>query len=161
MQKFSARVEIIEINPYVEIPRKILLFLQKKAKKEKGPIPVKGRLKGKSFQATVVKFRKKWRLYLNTRMRKDAGLEVGDGADVEIDFDGKPRFVSTPKELAAILSKSKTAELAFSRLPHYRQKEINRYLASLKTDVSRKRNIEKIIRFLVGEKQDGVIFRNK
>jgi len=33
MQKFSATVEIIDINPYVELPRKALGALQKEAKR--------------------------------------------------------------------------------------------------------------------------------
>ncbi|HET6962002.1 MAG TPA: DUF1905 domain-containing protein, partial [Terriglobia bacterium] len=69
IQTFSATVRKIDINPYVQVPHGIVQKLQQDAQKEKGPIPVKGTLQGKSFSATVVRFRGVWRLYLNTAMR--------------------------------------------------------------------------------------------
>lgn len=43
--------------------------------------------------------------------------------------------------------------------PPSRQKEINRYLSSLKIEASMGRNVEKIIQFLIGKKIKGVIYR--
>ncbi|MEI9935362.1 MAG: hypothetical protein WDM71_11065 [Ferruginibacter sp.] len=40
------------------------------AGKDKGHIPVKGKLDGHAFIQTLVKYSGKWRLYLNGPMRK-------------------------------------------------------------------------------------------
>lgn len=69
MLRFSAIVNVIDINPYLGVPDRILRELLRQAKQERGPIRVKGKLQGKPFATTVVKFRRAWRLYLNTRMR--------------------------------------------------------------------------------------------
>lgn len=158
-QKFSSIVEIVDINPYVPIPNKVLRELQKAAKKDKGSIPVKGTLKGKYFTQTVVKFRGLWRLYLNTYMREDTGVAVGDRVTVKLEFDPEPIIVPIPKQLAAELAKNNQAKKAFASLPPSHQKEINRYLTSLKTEASMERNVEKIIRYLTGKMTQGVLFR--
>ena len=44
MLSFKANIEIIGINPYVLLPDKVLLALFKQAGKDKGPIPVKGKI---------------------------------------------------------------------------------------------------------------------
>lgn len=158
-QKFSANVQIIDINPYVQVPDDILFKLQKAAQKVKGPIPVRGTLNGKPYLQTVVKFRGLWRLYLNTQMRVSSKTQVGDKVIVEIEYDPKPRTVRIPKLFSEALAKNKTAKAAFEKLSPSRQKEINRYLASLKTEKASQQNIEKIIQFLSGKKIKGVLYR--
>lgn len=54
MHSFSATIEIIGVNPYVEIPEDILQSLFDSAKKSSGPIPVKGTLNGHTFIQTLV-----------------------------------------------------------------------------------------------------------
>ena len=98
MESFSAKVRKIDINPYVQVPDEILQKLQQAAKKERGPIPVKGTLQDKPFLANVVKFRGMWRLYLNTPMRQAANVDVGDQVTVRVEFDDAPRTVAAPRE---------------------------------------------------------------
>jgi hypothetical protein len=159
MYTFSATIEIIDINPYVEVPQDILQSLLKDAKKQSGPIPVKGKLNGKLYKQTVVKFRGLWRLYLNTPMREVTQTIVGDKVTVEIMYDAKPRTVPIPKAFAEMLYKHKQAKEAFEKLSPYRQKEILRYLGSLKSEEALQRNIQKTIQFLTGKKTQGVLFR--
>src|SRR5213075_554128 len=94
MNSFSAKIYKIGINPYVLIPAAILKEIFKQANKNKGPIPVRGELNGHAFIQTLVKYSGKWRLYLNTPMRKAAGIDVGDVADVKIEFYPVPRIIS-------------------------------------------------------------------
>ncbi len=157
MMSFTAKILIIGINPYVGIPEEVLsgLFLQ--AGKSKGPIPVRGTLNGEGFKQTLVKYRGAWRLYLNTPMRQNAGIDVGDNAVVEIEFDPEPRIVPMHPKLARALSRNKEAKAAFEKLTPSRQKEILRYLNSMKTDESLVRNIEKVIQHLSGKKPKGLI----
>ncbi len=56
MKPFSAKVLIIGINPYVYLPEAVLSAIFKQAQRNKGPIPVRGTLNGKSFQQTLVKY---------------------------------------------------------------------------------------------------------
>jgi hypothetical protein len=157
MQRFSAKVGKIDINPYVEVPDDILQKLQQDAKKERGPLPVKGTLQGKPFSTTVVKFRGMWRLYLNTPMRQAANVDVGDQVTISVQFDKTPPKVPMSRKFALALSKNQTAKDAFQKLAPSRQKEILRYLNSLKQAETLERNIEKVIQFLQGEPIEGLV----
>jgi len=61
-----------------DLPEPILKYLFKQANKTRVPIPVRGRLNGKPFKQTLVKYQGPWRLYLNTQMRKETKLGIGD-----------------------------------------------------------------------------------
>ena len=104
---------------------------------------------------TLVKYQGGWRLYLNTQMRQDAGIDVGDDATVEIEFDPEPRIIPTHPKFAHALAKNKEAKVAFDQLAPSRQKEILRYLNSMKTKESLVRNIEKVVQYLSGETPKG------
>jgi hypothetical protein len=156
MESFTAKILKIGINLYVGLPEDVLNTLFKQADKNKGPIPVRGTLDGKRFKQTLVKYQGAWRLYLNTPMRQDAGIDVGDDAKVEIEFDPEPRIVPIHPKFARALSKNKEAKASFEQLAPSRQKEILRYLNSMKTDESLVRNIEKVIQHLLGQKPKGL-----
>jgi hypothetical protein len=157
MYTFSAEVGKIDINPYVEVPDDVLMKLQQEAEKAKGPIPVRGRLQGKPFLANVIRYRGMWRLYLNTEMRRAANVDVGDQVTVGLQFDAAPRTVPVPRKFALALSKNKSAKAAFEQLAPSRQKEILRYLNSLKQPETLGRNIEKVIQHLQGKPAEGLV----
>ncbi len=148
---FSAKIYIIGVNPYVLLPAPILKQLFLHAGKDKGPIPVKGTINGHPYLQTLVKYSGKWRLYLNTPMRKAAGIDTGDNADVEITFDSAPRTIPMHPKLKKALVENKKANSTFEQLAPYRKKEIVRYINSLKTEESVNRNIDKVIRHLLGK----------
>ena len=160
MKSFSTTILKLGVNPYVGVPERILRELFKQAGKAKGPLPVKGILNGKEFKQTVVKYQGAWRLYFNTSMRRDAGIDVGDIAKVEIEFDPAPRTVPMHAMLDRALSKNEEAKIAFGKLPPSRQKEILRYLNFLKTEESVERIVEKVIRQLVGKRTKGLNFED-
>jgi hypothetical protein len=157
MSTFSAKIQIIDINPYVKVPDAVVRKLLDAMKKTAGPIPVKGKLNGRPFSTTVVKFRGMWRLYLNTPMRRAANLDVGDRADVEIQLDQGKREEPFPPKFTRALAGDRKAKAAFEKLIPSRQKEILRYLNHLKREETLERNIEKVIQFLSGEKVEGLI----
>ena len=148
--RFSARVGIVDINPYVEVPEGIVRALHEAAKKARGPVPVRGKLNGRPFRATLVLFRGLWRIYLNSYMRADAGVGVGDEVTMEVEFDPGPRTVPVPGKFADALSRDKNAAGAFGKLAPSHRREILRYLNSLKSEAALERNVRQVIARLKG-----------
>jgi Domain of unknown function (DUF1905)/Bacteriocin-protection, YdeI or OmpD-Associated len=159
MHLFTAKIYIIGVNPYLGPPARVLKLLLGQAGKTKGPLPIKGTLNGHKFIQTLVKFKGKWRLYLNTPMRKAAGIDVGDTALVEVEFDSRLRITSMHAKLKAALQKNKEAKTIFDQLIPSRQNEINRYINNLKTEVSIDKNIVRALNFLL--KKERFIGRDK
>jgi hypothetical protein len=153
MLRFKAKIEIIGINPYVLLPEKVLLALFKQAGKDKGAIPVKGKIEGHNFIQNLVKYSGKWRLYLNTPMRKASNKDVGDRVTIEIEFDPVKRITPIHAKLQRALQENKNANKVFDSLPPSRQKEITRYINFLKTEESINRNIKKVLLFLNGKER--------
>jgi low affinity Fe/Cu permease len=150
MNFFKAKIQIIGVNPYVLLPAAVLQNIFAAAGKNKGAIPVRGTLNGHPFIQTLVKYSGKWRLYLNTPMRKAAGIDVGDMAEVDIGFDPGERNVTLHPKLEEAFRKNKKAKAAFDKLSLSRQKEIMKYINYLKTDESVNKNVERAIKFLTG-----------
>lgn len=159
MKKFKAEIFIIGVNPYVLLPEKVLEEIFKQANKNKGPIPVHGKLNGKAFTQTLVKYSGHWRLYLNLVMRKAAGIDVGDMATVEIKFDPQERKIEMHPKLKKALKKNKIAAKIFEMQSPSRKKEIVRYINFLKTEEKVDENVKRAINFLVGK--DRFVGRDK
>lgn len=156
MNSFSAKIAKIGINPYVSVPQDVLDNIFEQAGKARGPIPVRGLVNGKPFTQTLVRYQGAWRLYINGIMREAARIYVGDQADIQLEFDPTPRVDPVHPKFAKALAKNKTAKSAFENLIPSRQKEILRYLNSMKTEESLERNIEKVLRQLLDEKAEGL-----
>ena len=151
MKSFSAKIQIIGVNPYVLLPSTLLKYIFKKAGKDKGAIPVQLKIGGKDFIQNLVKYSGKWRLYLNTPMRNAAGKDVGDMIDIQIDFDDKPRTTPMHPKLNKAFKENKEAKAAFEKLSPSRQKEILRYINFLKSEESVDKNIKRAISHLAGK----------
>jgi hypothetical protein len=153
VNSFSTKIQIIGVNPYVLLPKKVLETIFKQAGKNKGAIPVKGTLNKKPFIQTLVKYSGKWRLYLNGPMRTAAGIDIGDMAHVKIEFDPKPRIIPMHPKLETAFKKHKKAKEIFDSLSPSRQKEIVRYISFLKSEESVEKNIKRAIGFLSGKER--------
>ncbi len=151
MKSFAARIFKIGINPYVFLPADVLKYLFEKAGKEKGFIPVYLIINEQKFIQHLVKYSGKWRLCLNTPMRKIAGKDVGDIIDIKIDFDTEERITPMHIKFELALNKNKKAKACFDTLTPSRQKEILRYLNNLKTEASVDKNVQRAIGFLNGK----------
>lgn len=161
MAQFTQTIGIIGINPVVDPPERVLRDIFDQAGREKGTIPVRGRLNGVEFIQTLVKYQGGWRLYINGPMLKDSGLSVGDSATIEIEFDPRPREVPIPPKLMAALKTNAIAKKAFDSLPPSRQKEILRYIGSLKSGESIQRNVERVIAQLTGSHEEPPAFMRR
>lgn len=151
MWKFKAPLNIIGINPFVFVPARILekIFIQ--AGKSTGAVPVHGTINKQPYKQTLVRYSGEWRLYINTTMLKDSPKRVGEIITMTIEHDVADRTVPMHPGLAKALQKNTKAKNVFDVLSPSRQKEINRYLFSLKTEESVNKNIIKAIDFLNGK----------
>lgn len=151
MHGFKATLEIIGINPFVFVPEEILAQIFSESKKDKGPIPVCGKINGINYTQTLVRYRGHWRLYINTSMLSNSPERIGEWIDVTIQFDPKDRTIKPHPKLVKALKVHKKAKKVFDALPPSRQKEIVRYISLLKSEKSVAVNIEKAIGFLLGK----------
>src|SRR5690606_16986157 len=65
MENFTAKLELIGINPFVFVPETILKIIFEQAGKSKGYVPIRGTVNGNSYIQTLVKYKGEWRLYIN------------------------------------------------------------------------------------------------
>jgi hypothetical protein len=148
---FTAKLEIIGINPFVFIPEEILNQIFEKSGRNKSPIPVKGTVNGKEFKQNLMKYLGEWRLYINLTMLKDSPKRIGETIEVFVEFDESDRTISIHPKLDKAIKESPIATKNFENLIPSRKLELIRYINNLKTEESINRNIEKIIRHLCGE----------
>jgi hypothetical protein len=146
--EFTATISKIGINPVVDPPDEMLEPIFAAAGRNKGPLRVRGTINGVEFQQTLVRFRGKWRLYINGVMCRSAGVGEGDTVDIALEYDNEPRQDRIPNSLTAALDKNRQAREAFEALTPSRRREISCYIGSLKTEEAIKRNIEKVLRML-------------
>ena len=151
--KFSAKIEIIGINPFVYLPENVLKLIFIQADKSKGKIPVRIKIEGHEFIQTLIRYSGAWRLYLNTPMRKAAKKEVGSTADFEIVFDPEKRVIPPHPKFVKALKENKEAKKIFDNLRPSLQLEIIRYLSFLKTEESVNKNVARAINFLLGKER--------
>jgi hypothetical protein len=145
----SSTIHIIGINPYILLPNEMLEKLFKQAGRNKGPIPIKVTISKKGFIQNLVKYKGKWRLYLNLPMRKAAGKDVGDIIKLSVKFDKQERVTEMHPKLKSALDKNKKAKTVFDKLPASRQKEIKRYIGFLKSEGAIEKNIKRAINFIL------------
>jgi hypothetical protein len=148
IKKFNTQIEIIGINPFVKVPDKILAFIFKQARKDRGAIPVRGAINEKPYRQALVKYSGLWRLYINVSMLKDSPKRIGEKISVTIEFDPGSREIPMHAVLKAALEKNRKAESKFESLSPSRKKEIVRYIHNLKSDEAIARNVLKIIKHL-------------
>ena len=151
MLSFKSKIYIIGVNPYVLLPAKVLTAIFKQASKDKGAIPVKGTLDGHPYIQTLVKYSGKWRLYLNTPMRKKVNKDVGHMVTVTIEFDPADRTIPMHPKLSKALADAPVAKQNFDQLSPSRRKEIIRYITNLKSEEAIAKNIARAVKFLTGD----------
>ncbi|OGO10542.1 MAG: hypothetical protein A3K46_05060 [Chloroflexi bacterium RBG_13_60_9] len=61
-----------------------------------------------------------WRLYLNTMMRKEAGVETGDAVSIGMAFDNHPGIVPVPEAFARAMAENPRARDTFKKKSHPR-----------------------------------------
>ena len=153
--EFTSRIEITGINPYVRVLSEVATALQSGWRR---PMPVLVWIVGGSAAP--------WRtnimptgdgdflLYLHGRMRRDSRTAVGDEVVIGLSFDAQYRGGPTqdaPEWFRTALDDDATARSNWNELTPSRQKEVVRYLANLRSDAARARNLDRVMRMLGGE----------
>lgn len=155
--KFRSIVQLNKINPYVLVSAGRAKRLKEGWRK---PMPVLVQVNGEPNPPWRVNMMPvgdgSFYLYLHGAVRKASASAVGDEVEVSVSFDetyrGGPLHDAPPEFAARLIAKPK-AQAAWRKLPPSRQKEILRYLAMLKSDAAKVRNIERAIRVLSGSKE--------
>jgi hypothetical protein len=151
--KFTAEIRIIGINPYVQVPEKILQNIFRKSGKSKGAIPIKGRVNGRFYQQTLIRYLGEWRLYINTTMLHDSPRRIGEIIKISAEYDPETRVVIPHPDFMKALKKNKEARIVFDSLSASRRLEIVRYIKNLKTEKALEANILRAIHFLLGKER--------
>ncbi|MBS1490940.1 MAG: YdeI/OmpD-associated family protein [Bacteroidetes bacterium] len=148
---FDAVLDIIGINPFVFVPEKILQELFIQAGREKGYIPVCGRINKNEYTQTLVKYSGAWRLYINSKMLHLSPKRIGEKIKVEISFDPRDRTIEPHPKFVEALTNNPQAQKVYEGLLPWRQKELNRYIQLLRTNKGLDRNIARAIEYLLGK----------
>ncbi|UOQ98532.1 YdeI/OmpD-associated family protein [Hymenobacter sp. 5317J-9] len=151
MHTFTAPLEIIGVNPFVQVPEAILADIFAQAGRSKGPIRVLGTVNGRPYQQTLVRYAGLWRLYINLLMLANSPRRIGEVLAIAIDYNPEAAPVLSCPAFEQALAETPAARAVFAGLSPSRQHEIVRYLLSLKTDESLERNLGLAIGFLLGK----------
>jgi hypothetical protein len=171
---FAAVVKIDGINPYVNVPPRVMTALGGRAS---GAVLVKIAPVGAAadqrtsrariardaerltairrlgpggwFRTTLVRIKGGIRLYLDTWMRRASGTGVGDRVRVTVKPDRGARELPVPAALRQALEADGKALAAWSALAPSRRREVLSYLNFLKTPEALARNVRKVIGLLV------------
>ena len=150
--RFSAVMKIRDGNPYLLVSAARAATLRPGWRK---PLPVLVRIDGRP--------RKAWRinmmpagggsfyLYLHGDVRKASNTKVGERVTAQVSFDAKYEggpLHPLPAAFRRALRAEPKAARAWKALSPSRRKEILRYMAALKSESARTRNIEKAIHAL-------------
>lgn len=154
--RFTGRIEIRGINPYVPVGSEIAARLRPEWRR---PMPVIVRINGQPNPPWRINMMPagggSFYLYLSGIVRDASATQVGDEVEVELAFDDQytagPAHPMPPL-FAEGLELSAAAQVGWDQLSPSRQKEILRYLAALKSGQALRRNIERALHVLAGGK---------
>jgi hypothetical protein len=155
--KFHAIIQIDKINPFVLVAAGRAKRLKSGWKK---PMPVLVQVNGEPNPSWRINMMPvgdgSFYLYLHGAVRKASATKVGDRVEISVTFDESYRggpVHRMPSEFVQRLSSEPKAQAAWDKLPPSRKKEILRYLAALKSDEARARNVARAIRVLSGSRE--------
>lgn len=152
---FTAKIEILGVNPYVLVSVERARELRPGWKK---PMPVLVQVNGQPNPAWKINMVPvgdgSFYLYLHGDVRKASKTKAGDTVTVDVLFNEE--YKSGPDDhmpdwFAEALENNLIAKKSWDALTPSRQKEMARYLGALKGDDAKQRNLDKAIRMLSGE----------
>ena len=149
-----ATIQINGVNPYVLVDAERAAKLQAGWRK---PMPVLVQINGQPVPAWHINMMPigdgSFYLYLHGDVRTASNTKVGDRVQVDVSFDEEYRGgpLQIPAWFMAALKDNPSAQANWQALTPSRQKEIARYLSSLKSDEARARNLQKVMQMLSGQ----------
>ena len=156
MLHFSAKIQIYNGNPFVLVSPARARRIKSGWRK---PMPVLTQIDGEPNPPWRINMMPvgdgSFYLYLHGDVRKASGTKVGDRVSVGIQFDASYKngpMHPMPDWFSIPLSTNPKAQKSWEALTPSRKKEILRYFSRLKSDQARKRNVEKALYVLSGNK---------
>jgi hypothetical protein len=158
-RRFLATIYKIWMMRHVDVPENISDALakdygsgsqkQRDAAKPKY-IPVVAIVNGRSAQATLVPAGAgRYRLQLNTALRKAAQADTGDVVSVALRIDRAPRILPVPPDLRAGLKDHPKAWKAFEALAPGHRRQFIQWYDSAKAPETRRRRLDRAIDVLL------------
>jgi hypothetical protein len=151
---FQSVILIIGINPYVLVSAEQAGSLRPRWRR---PMPVLVQVNGQPEQPWHINMMPMgngdFYLYLHGDVRKASNTKVGDRVTVTLGFDSSyingPQH-EMPEVLEAAIRTDKTIRSNWLKLPPSRQKEVLRYIANLKSQEAKDRNLVRVLHVLSG-----------
>jgi Bacteriocin-protection, YdeI or OmpD-Associated/Domain of unknown function (DUF1905) len=143
--RFVARIYKMGINRCVNLPKEA-----SKALGGSGHVPVVAMVAGRSARTTLVPAGGgRHRLFLNSAMRKAAGVDAGGLVGILLKRDTASRELPLPDELRRVLAKNLRARKAFREITPALRREFLRWVLHAKNPETRERRIRKGIVVLI------------
>src|SRR5579883_953185 len=150
MVRFTAKIEVIGVNPYVRVPLRITKHFG-----NRGYVPVTVHLGEGRVPSTLVPIGQgSHRLYINGVMLRHTDSRPGDRVTIGLELDVRNRQLEIPDFLLSELNSRLLARTRWEALAPSKRKEIIRYLTSGKRSETRSRNLTKLLKIL--ESKSGV-----
>jgi hypothetical protein len=105
---------------------------------------VKVTIKGFTYRTTVARMGDRYMVPLSADNRAGCGVAAGDEVDVRIELDTEPRVVTVPPDFAAALDQAGIRPV-FDGMAYTHRKEWVRSIEEAKSDVTRRRRIDKAV----------------
>jgi Bacteriocin-protection, YdeI or OmpD-Associated/Domain of unknown function (DUF1905) len=165
LHRFMATIYKIRVMRHVNVPEEIAQALatacgslpakerkrrpdQERRQTKPKYIPVIAIVNARSARTTLVPAGGgRYRLQLNTALRKAARADVGDVVSVELDLE--PRTASAPADLQVALKSHPTARKTFNKLPPGHRRQFLIWVQGAKGPQARKHRLEKAIDHLL------------
>jgi hypothetical protein len=147
--KFQATIYRIWMLRHVDLPEEVGHALQKESGTKKH-IPVVATVNGRGVRTTLVPAGGgRYRLTLNTELRKAAHADVGDVIGVELRLDRASREIPLPPELQETLQDHPNAWRAFESLPPGHRRQLLLFYSKAKSPRARETASIKVIDHLL------------
>jgi Bacteriocin-protection, YdeI or OmpD-Associated/Domain of unknown function (DUF1905) len=148
--RFLATIYKIWLMRHVDVPEETGRELERESRK-KQHIPVVAIVNGKSARVTLVPAGGgRYRLHLNTALRKAARADAGDVVSVELRIDRESRSLPVPRDLSAGLKRHPKAWRAFQALGPGHRRHFIQWFDAAKSPAGRERRLSRAVDVLLG-----------
>ncbi|MGC2333737.1 MAG: YdeI/OmpD-associated family protein [Candidatus Acidiferrales bacterium] len=144
-RRFLATIYKVWLMRHVDVPEEIGRALERESGK-KNHIPVVAIVNGKPARVTLVPAGGgRYRLHLNTALRKAARADAGEVVSVELRLDRGSRSLPVPPDLSAGLKRHPKAWRAFQDLAPGHRRHFIQWFDSAKSPAARQRRLDRAV----------------
>ncbi len=140
---FAAKIHKIWIMRCIDVPRDIGKAVRKEVGGNPKHIPVRGWIDGLPFENTLVpRGGGNYRFHLNSKIWRKLKIDAGDAVEVTMSLDHEPREAVIPPDLAAELSSTPRALVAFNAVTPSLRRHIVAWIEKAKQSRTRDKRIQ-------------------